>query len=155
MHTPASFKGHPIHPMLVVFPIGLWGFSLIADLIHQWGLGDATWSVVAYYTMAGGVVGALLAAIPGLIDLMSIEDGKAKRIGIAHMVVNLLVVALYAVNLFVRGSKGFDTDAGVALSVAAVGLLSISGWLGGELVYVYGVAVEGRAEGRSPAGQPR
>lgn len=155
MHSPASFKGHPIHPMLVVFPIGLWGFSLVADLIYQWGIAGATWSLVAYYTMAGGIVGALLAAIPGLIDLMAIRESKAKRIGIAHMAINLLVVVLYAVNLFVRGTQGYGADAGVALSVAAVGLLSISGWLGGELVYVYGVAVEGRVEGRQPAGQHR
>lgn len=64
-------------------------------------------------------------------------------------------MALYVVNLFLRGSQGYGTDGGVALSVAGMGLLSISGWLGGELVYVYGVAVEGRAEGREPAGQHR
>ena len=155
MHTPARVKGHPIHPMLVVFPIGLWGFSLVADLVYHWGIGGAAWSLVAYYTMAGGVVGALLAAIPGVIDLFSIRDRRAKRIGIAHMVINVLVVALYVVNLFLRGSQGYGADGGVALSVAGVGLLSISGWLGGELVYVYGVAVEGRAEGREPAGQHR
>ena len=155
MHSPASFKGHPIHPMLVVFPIGLWGFSLVADLIYHWTIGGATWSLVAYYTMAGGIVGALLAAIPGLIDLLAIQNPKAKRIGIAHMVINLLVVALYAVNLYIRGRKGYGAEAGVALSAAAVGLLSLSGWLGGELVYVYGVAVEGRVEGREPARQPR
>jgi len=150
MHTPASFKGHPIHPMLVVFPIGLWGFSLIADLVHYWGFGGFTWSLVAYYTMAGGVVGALLAAVPGLIDLLALEDPKARRIGMAHMAINLVAVALYVVNLFIRGSENYNSTTAVALSVTGVALLSVSGWLGGELVYVYGVAVEGR-----PAGQRR
>lgn len=144
MHTPASVKGHPIHPMLVVFPVGLWGFSLIADLIHYWGLGSATWSLVAYYTMVGGLIGALVAAIPGLIDLMAIRDPKARRIGIAHMVINLVVVGLYVANLFIRGGDSYDVTRGIALSVAGVGLLCVSGWLGGELVYIYGVAVEGR-----------
>jgi uncharacterized membrane protein len=147
----ASVAGHPIHPMLVVFPIGLWVFSLIADLIYQWDWGGHAWSVVAYYTMAGGIVGALLAAIPGLIDLLSIENPKAKRIGVAHMVINLVVVALYAVNLFIRSQGVYSGNVGVALSVAGVALLSLSGWLGGELVYVYGVAIEGHrepAEGR-------
>jgi uncharacterized membrane protein len=146
MHTPASLKGHPIHPMLVVFPVGLWGFSLIADLIHYWRLGGSTWSAVAYYTMAGGIVGALAAAVPGLVDLISIRDRKAKRIGIAHMVINLFVVGLYVLNLFLRRGD-YSAPLGIALSAAAVGLLCVSGWLGGELVYVYGIAVEGRHEG--------
>jgi uncharacterized membrane protein len=130
--------------MLIVFPIGLWGFSLIADLIYYWGLGSSTWSVVAYYTMAGGVIGALLAAIPGLIDLLAIREPRARRIGVAHMVINLVVVALYVGNLFLRGSEGTPTVRGIALSVVGVALLSVSGWLGGELVYIYGVAVDGR-----------
>jgi uncharacterized membrane protein len=142
MSSPASVKGHPLHPMLIVFPIGLWVFSLVADLVYHWDLGSYTWSVVAYYTMAGGIAGALLAAIPGLIDLLSMSDGKAKRIGIAHMVVNLVVVALYVVNLYIRSRQGHDETIAVALSVVGVGLLSLSGWLGGELVYIYGVAVE-------------
>jgi uncharacterized membrane protein len=131
--------------MLVVFPIGLWGFSLVADLIAYWGLGSQTWSIVAYYTMAGGVIGALLAAIPGLIDLMALREPRARRIGIAHMVINLAVVGLYVANLFIRGNESYASARGIALSVAGIGLLSVSGWLGGELVYVYGVAVDGRA----------
>jgi uncharacterized membrane protein len=144
MHTPASVKGHPIHPMLVVFPVGLWAFSLIADLIHYWGLGSSTWTIVAYYTMVGGLIGALVAAIPGLVDLMAIRDPKARRIGIAHMVINLTVVGLYVGNLFLRSSDSYNVIHGIALSVAGVALLCVSGWLGGELVYIYGVAVEGR-----------
>jgi uncharacterized membrane protein len=142
MSSPASVKGHPLHPMLVVFPIGLWVFSLVADLVYHWDLGSYTWSVVAYYTMAGGIVGALLAAVPGLIDLLSLPDGRARRIGIAHMIVNLVVVALYATNLYIRSLAGHNDTVAVGLSVVGVGLLSLSGWLGGELVYIYGVAVD-------------
>jgi uncharacterized membrane protein len=142
MHSPASFKGHPIHPMLVALPIGLWVFSLIADLVYQWGVGSFVWSSMAYYTMAGGIAGALLAAIPGLVDLVSIRDARAKRIGIAHMIINLIVVGLYAVNLYLRSQETVNATLTVALSVVGVGLLTLSGWLGGELVYIYGVAVE-------------
>jgi uncharacterized membrane protein len=148
MHTPASFKGHPLHPMLIAFPVGLWGFSLVADLIHYWGLGGPTWSVVAYYTLAAGIVGALVAAVPGLIDLLSIQNAKAKRIGLAHMAINLLVVGLYVANFLLRRAEGYDNTLGIAMSAAAVALLSVSAWLGGELVYVYGVAVDGRPEGK-------
>ena len=65
MHTPASIAGHPIHPMLVPLPIGLWIFSFVCDLAFVFGSGAAVWSTVALYTMAGGIVGALLAAIAG------------------------------------------------------------------------------------------
>jgi uncharacterized membrane protein len=144
MHTPASFKGHPIHPMLIVFPVGLWGFSLVADLVYFWGWGSFTWTVVAYYTMAGGVVGALLAAVPGVVDLLALQNPKARRIGFAHMILNLVVVGLYLVNLFIRGRESYSSTTAIALSAAGIALLSVSGWLGGEMVYVYGVAVEGR-----------
>jgi uncharacterized membrane protein len=148
MHTPASFKGHPLHPMLIAFPIGLWGFSLVADLIYHWGFGGSAWSLVAYYTLAAGIAGALLAAIPGLVDLFSIQDRRAKRIGIAHMVINLVVVGLYVANFLLRRAEGHSTTHAIALSVVGIALLSVSGWLGGEMVYVYGIAVEGRPEGK-------
>jgi uncharacterized membrane protein len=128
--------------MLIAFPIGLWVFSLIADLVYQWGFGSFVWNNVAYYTMAGGIVGALLAAIPGLVDLISIREPRAKRIGIAHMIVNLVVVGLYVVNLFLRSIEGASATLTIALSVVGVGLLSLSGWLGGEMVYIYHVAVD-------------
>jgi len=64
MSTPASVKGHPIHPMLVALPIGLWVFSIVCDIVFHAGWGGPTWKVVAWYTIAGGVVGALLSAVP-------------------------------------------------------------------------------------------
>src|SRR5437868_10914439 len=89
MSSPASIKGHPLHPVLVAFPIGLWIFSIISDLIFKLGYGGPIWNDVAFYTLAGGIVGALVAALPGLIDLVSIENSKSKSIGIWHMVINL------------------------------------------------------------------
>src|SRR5262245_29725782 len=98
MSTPASVRGHPIHPMLVTIPFGLWIFSLAADLIHMSGRGGPVWRDVAFYSIAGGIAGALLAAVPGLIDLLSISDRRVRRIGVTHMVANLIVVALFAVS---------------------------------------------------------
>src|SRR5215204_5484644 len=98
MKTPASIAGHPIHPMLVAVPIGLWIFSLVCDLVHVSGaLGDS-WNIVALYTLAGGIAGALLAAVPGFIDMLSLP-WPIKRTALIHMGINLTVVALYAVNL--------------------------------------------------------
>jgi uncharacterized membrane protein len=146
MATPASIAKHPIHPMLVVFPVGLWIFSLISDVIYIQKWGPPVWNDVAFYTMAGGIGGALLAAIPGLVDLVSLTDRRAKRIGIWHMILNLLIVGLYCVNLWLRmpNTTTSITIRPLWLSVAGVVLLAISGWLGGEMVYVHGVGVEQR-----------
>jgi uncharacterized membrane protein len=141
MRTPASIAGHPIHPMLVPIPIGLWIFSLVCDLIHAGGSSNPAWPTVALYTMGGGIVGALLAAVPGLIDLVSLPPGPRKT-AIAHMTINLTVVVLYIINFWLRLNSPDKPGTAVWLSVIAIGLLVISGWLGGKMVYVHGVAVD-------------
>jgi uncharacterized membrane protein len=142
MSSPASFKDHPLHPILVPLPIGLWIFSIVSDLSFKFGYGGPVWNDVAFYTLAGGIVGALIAALPGLIDLLSIQNEKSKSIGIWHMVINLLAVALYCVNFWLRMHRPPGDTLPIALSVVGVVFITISGWLGGELVYVRGVAVK-------------
>src|SRR5688572_25896604 len=104
MSSPASIAGHPIHPMLITIPIGLWVFSLVADVVRMSGLGGPVWEDIALYTMIGGIVGALAAAIPGMIDFVSIGERRTKQIGLAHMLINLIVVALYIVNAYLRAT---------------------------------------------------
>jgi uncharacterized membrane protein len=140
MRTPANIAKHPIHPMLVAIPIGLWVFSLICDLVHVFGAASENWQIVARYTMVGGIVGALIAAVPGFIDMLSLPNG-VKRIALMHMSINLTVVALYIVNAYLRW-RGVESNAPVWLSVIAIAMLVVSGWLGGKMVYVHGVAVE-------------
>jgi uncharacterized membrane protein len=141
MKTPASIFGHPIHPMIVPIPIGLFLFSYVADLAARFNvIGDA-WPDVAFYCMAGGIVGALAAALFGLIDLLSLHERRAKRIGIVHMLINLGVVALYAGNLLLRWQPHASPDTPFVLSTIAILALVVSGWLGGHMVYVHGVAV--------------
>jgi len=143
MSTPASIRRHPIHPMLIVFPIALWIFSLICDLIYHAGSHNVFWKEVAFYTMVAGVIGALLAAIPGFIDYLSLTNRRLKRIATTHMILNLIVLALFLFNLGIRytASPGNEWFA-VVLSIVAIAFLAVSGWLGGSLVYVHGVAVE-------------
>jgi uncharacterized membrane protein len=141
MSSPASIKGHPLHPILVALPIGLWIFSIVSDLIFKSGYG-AVWNDVAFYTIAGGIVGALVAALPGFIDLLSIENSKSKSIGIWHMIINLLAVALYAGNFWLRMHRPTGDSLPIVLSVVGIVFIMISGWLGGELVYVRGIAVK-------------
>ena len=94
MVSRASIAGHPIHPMLVPIPIGLFVFSLVADIAVYLGWVGA-WPAVALYCMGGGVIGGLLAAIFGLTDLLALRDERSKKIGVAHMTINLIVVVLY------------------------------------------------------------
>jgi uncharacterized membrane protein len=152
MASKASIAGHPIHPMLVSIPIGLFVFSLVADLAGRAGAGDA-WQTVALYCMGGGIVGALLAAPFGLIDLVSMRDERAKKVGIAHMVINLVIVALYACNFLLRWPSGASDGTPFVLSVMAILLLLASGWLGGHMVFVHGVAVA--APGDRPVAERR
>lgn len=140
MRTPANIAKHPIHPMLVAVPIGLWLFSLICDVIHLMGATSPNWEIVARYTMVGGILGALVAAVPGLIDMLSLRAGL-KRIALIHMTINLTVVAMYVVNVWLR-AQGAESLAPFWLSLGGIGLLGISGWLGGKMVYVHGVAVQ-------------
>jgi uncharacterized membrane protein len=149
MHTPASIAKHPVHPMLVTIPIGLWVMSLVCDLVRAGGSDNPAWSVVALYTMVGGIAGALVAAVPGFIDMLSLR-GDAKRTALAHMAINLTVVALFAVNAWMRITGGPGTQP-LWLSIVAIALLVVSGWLGGKMVYVYGVAVGPAPDPASPS----
>lgn len=133
-----SIAGHPIHPMLVTLPIGLWIFSLVCDLVFA-STGDAQWNTTAYLTLGGGIIGALLAAIPGLIDLLALHEGTERRIGVAHMSLNLAIVAVQAINFWLRTMPDSSAGLTLGLSVLAVVALVVSGWLGGQLVHVLGV----------------
>lgn len=147
----ASVAGHPIHPMLVVFPIGLWVFSLVADLIHLAG-GGAAWSITAFYAIAGGIIGAVAAAVFGAIDLYSMKDPVIRRVGTLHMILNLTVTVLFAFNLGWRVAGDPGAIVPIILSILAIVLLGISGWLGGEMVYVHGAGVRPAARERAGGG---
>ena len=142
MSSAASIKHHPLHPMIIPLPIGLWIFSIASDIIFKAGWGGPVWNDVAFYSIAGGIIGALIAAIPGFIDLTDLQNPKTKSIAIWHMFINLLAVALYCVNFWLRMNRAPGDNLPIVLSVIGIILIIISGWLGGELVYVRGVAVK-------------
>jgi uncharacterized membrane protein len=144
MASRASIYRHPIHPVLVVFPIGLWVFSFVCDIVAlKRPENSVFWNDMAFYTMAAGVIGALLAAIPGYIDYHGLHDSRVKRIATTHFVLNLVVIILYVFNLGFRLNQPVETkSSAVLISAIAIVLLAISGWLGGSMVYVHGVAVE-------------
>jgi uncharacterized membrane protein len=151
MRTPANIAGHPIHPMLVTIPIGLWVFSLVCDFVAMRSANPETWNVVALYALIGGIVGALAAALPGLVDLLSLKDRAIKKTALVHMTINLTVVALYVVNAWMRAGQG-ATPGGTPfiLSLVAVAMLVVSGWLGGKMVYLAGVGVSAEPAATPP-----
>lgn len=153
MGSPASIAKHPIHPMLVAFPIGLFVFSLICDLIQLVGWGGPVWADVAFYAMAGGIGGSLVPAVPGTVDLLSLS-GRPKTIGIWHLCINLLAVVIFVIDFCLRAISVPTSSSPIVLSVIGVGLLCISGWVGGKMVYVHGVAVEPQVKGRRIESEP-
>lgn len=149
MKSKANISGHPIHPMLVTIPIGLWVMSLVGDLAYL-SVGLTFWYDLAWWTMLGGLVGALAAAIPGAIDYFGTarQVARAEPTARTHAFLNLGVVVLYAINLYLRrgynASSGNLMDGVVLLSVVGIAALCVSGWLGGDLVYRYGLGMKRR-----------
>jgi uncharacterized membrane protein len=147
MASPASIGGHPIHPMIIPFPIGLWVFSLVADVIYLWR-GHGVWrDYIAFYTLLGGTLGAAVAAVPGLIDWLSLKEPKVVKIANWHARLNVIALLIFAASFYLRTTSGAGIVSGsysipVALSVLGVILISISGYLGGEMVFKHGVAVD-------------
>src|SRR6185436_18625557 len=147
MASPASIGGHPVHPMIIPFPIALWVFSLVADVIYLWR-GNPVWKdYVAFYALLGGIIGAAVAAVPGLIDWMSLTDKAVVKIANWHARLNVMAFLVFAGSFYLRTTSGSSLVSGshtipLALSVLGVILISISGYLGGEMVFKHGVAVE-------------
>src|SRR5512132_1470549 len=150
METRATVAEHPVHPMLIPFPIALWIFSLASDLIFLFGFGGPVWKDIALYTMVGGIIGGLAAAIPGYIDYRSLSDPVIARVAQMHMVINVGLIVLFTINAGLRILNGTEALLPVFLSVLGVAALGVSGWLGGELVYVQGVAVQPQREPTAP-----
>lgn len=141
MVAKARIERHPIHPMLVPFPIGLWIFSLAADIIYRLG-GNQIWTSVALYSMAGGIIGALVAALPGLLDYFSMKRSRTKEIATWHMLLNVSALALFIINFALRLGMSLEATAPFILSIIGVLFIMVSGWLGGHMVYVHGAGVE-------------
>ncbi|MFI0820122.1 DUF2231 domain-containing protein [Streptomyces sp. NPDC021098] len=155
--------GHPFHPILVTVPIGAWVTSLVFDIashvVHRPGFLTQS----SEWLIAVGVIGALLAAMVGFLDLFAIPPATpAFRTALVHMALNLLVTAAYAVNFLWRHSTYSDGGSvgigPLVLSAMSVTALGVSGFLGGKLAYRYGVRVADentQAEGYATDSGPR
>src|SRR5213082_150325 len=151
MEARAKLFGHPIHQMLIVFPLGLLATSFFFDIgwlaTKRPGLG-----IAAYWMIIAGIVGGLIAAVFGLIDWLAIPRGtRAKMIGAWHGGGNVVVVALFAASWWLRRGAEVPSTAAIVLSAFAVVLDLITGWLGGELVDRLGVGVDRGAHLDAPS----
>jgi uncharacterized membrane protein len=142
MESRARFLGHPAHQMLIVFPLGLLGASVVFDLIHLAGDNEEL-AIASFYMIVGGIVGGLVAAPFGTIDWLAIPHGtRAKSVGAVHGAGNVIVLLLFIGSWLLRLDDPEDPQAlAIVLSLAGVGLSLVTAWLGGELVSRLGVGV--------------
>lgn len=151
MESQFKVAGHPAHPILVLFPLGLLGTSTIFDLIGAAG-GERKWSNAAHLMVGAGVISGLIAAIPGTVDFFAIPSGtRANRVGWLHGLGNVAVTGVFGASWLMRRNRPSRPGKGaIALSVAGTALALVTGWLGGELVDRLGVGVDDGAHLDAP-----
>jgi uncharacterized membrane protein len=153
MKNRVRILGHALHPIFVTFPIGLFVTSVVFDIIYFIN-NSAVFSLVAFWMLTAGGIGALLAAVPGFIDFLALPSGtRAKTVGATHALVNVSALLFFALSWALRlGIPYRRTGAGeFILSLIGVALLSVGGWLGGELVERLGVGVYENANVDAPS----
>jgi uncharacterized membrane protein len=153
MESKAKLLGHPIHQVLIVFPLGLLITAVIFDVVY-FATGNDAFATVAFWCIAAGIIGGLLAALFGLIDWLNIpSDTRAKSVGLWHGLGNVVVVALFALSWWFRSSDAAYEPSTTAfiLALAGVAIGGVTGWLGGELVDRLGVGVDPGAHLNAPS----
>ncbi|HEY5312182.1 MAG TPA: DUF2231 domain-containing protein [Pirellulales bacterium] len=155
MKDSVRILGHAVHPMLVVFPLGLLTTSVVFDVIH-YATGDWLWSTISFWTMTVGLIGGLAAALFGLMDWSALPAGsRARHIGSRHAIVNAVVLVLFAVSWIIRlpaeQMNAAPNALAFVLSLVGLAFALVGGWLGGELVERFGISVLGRTNVDAPS----
>lgn len=143
LHSTASFRRHPIHPMLVPIPIACFVGTFLTDLAY-WRTANMMWSDFSSWLVTAGVIVGLLAAIAGAIDFLTNPMIRAQRPAWPHAIGNVVVLILAILNMLVHTHDAWTSVVpwGLALSTVTVLILAVTGWLGGSMVYRHGVGVE-------------
>ena len=141
MESRAKLFGHPVHQMLVTFPIGAFGFSVASDALHGY-LGKRKFAHAATQALDFGLISAALAVPFGAADFLAIPRGtRARRVGLWHAIGNVAMLGLFGASRVLR-ARGGSPSAAKWLSGSAFMLSGVTAWLGGELVDRYGIGVE-------------
>jgi uncharacterized membrane protein len=147
MASKASIAGHPVHPMIIPFPLALWTTSFATDVLFYFTRSSVL-PLIAKYLLAAGCIGAVAAAVPGIIDWLSIKHPSTKRIANWHARLNIIALLIFAASLYLRMKAGgahlvsYGLEVPFLLSLLGVILIAISGWLGGALSFEHGVGVK-------------
>jgi uncharacterized membrane protein len=152
MESKFKILGHGAHPILIVFPLGLLATAAIFDIIYLL-TNNQQIANAAYWMIAAGVVGGIVAAVPGFVDWWAIPQGtRAKRVGLIHGLGNDAVLVIFGLSWWLRRDTTNHAPETVALilSMLGVGLSLFTGWLGGELVERLGMAVHDGAHLDAP-----
>ena len=136
----AQIAGHPIHPMLVNFPIAAFVGTLASDIAFL-GTSNIFWAIASQWLLLAGLVMAALAAIAGLIDFLSSARIRSIKAAWIHGIGNVLAVCLELWNYAVRSDPSAVRSPGIYLSAVSVLILLVTGWMGWEMVYKHKVAV--------------
>lgn len=143
MESRVKLFGHPIHPMMIIFPAGLFSIAVICDIIYLI-TGNGVFATIAFYDIAGGIIGGLIAALFGFIDFLAIPSGtRAKHVGLLHGLGNLLITVLFIISWLIRLNAMNNIPPTIALIFSFLGIIILlfTAWLGGELVDRLGVGV--------------
>jgi uncharacterized membrane protein len=143
--------GHPVHPMLVAFPLALLALAPVCDAAVWLGVAKRL-AVVAYYLELMGLIGGGLAALTGFVDFYRLDapaNGALSQSALAHAACALGTLALFGAAFAFRGDDAAAPTPGViALEALGAGLVAVTGWLGGHLVFRFGAGVDTRAPER-------
>ena len=152
MESRVKVAGHPLHQMLLVFPLGLLATAVVFDVIFL-VTDNPTWTQAAFYMIGAGVITGVMAAVPGALDWWAIPRGtRAKRVGLIHGVGNVVVVVLFAFSwLLRRDNPTLPPTEAVVAGLLGAGISVVTGWLGGELVDRLGVGVDDGAHLNAPS----
>jgi uncharacterized membrane protein len=139
-----AIAGHPLHPLIVTFPIAFLTGTLATDLAY-WYTGDFFWARASFWLIIGGFVTGLLAAVTGLLDFLKIPRVRQHSAGWIHLIGNVAALLLSLFNLGLRWSDRAEAilPAGLIVSLIVASVLGITGWYGAELIYRHKVAVIG------------
>ena len=150
MESKVTIYGHPVHPMIIVLPLGLLPASVFTDVLHHI-MDDPTWGSFSFWLMVAGVLSGLAAGAIGFMDWKSLPVGtKARRVGAIHGLTNVVAIVVFLASLLLRfGDPSRPSPFATSMAVIGLFIAILGGWLGGELVFRLGVGVHQTEESNS------
>ena len=145
MYSKIKIAGHPVHPMIIAYPVAFYTATLVCYLVYH-SNSNPFWFKVAVLANAAGVVMAVVAALPGFIDWLNIPNAKrAKKVGLNHMICNVVALLLFGINLYIQCPKWNeiqpDESPSILLSVVGFILTLIAGFLGWSLIQNHHIGI--------------